>query len=641
MNFFRNYPFVKLLSFQLAGICVANFIPGAGELFSVLFLILTLWLTRLIRQKKYPFDLVHSAMLSVLIMIISFIRVPDHRSPQQTPDPGIACFGIQVLIHPIEKTNSFQTVAKIVQSNSSLLTGQKVIVYLKKEEKSVKLRTGDMIIAKTFIREIKNAGNPYEFNYKSYMARKHILYSVYLDSDHYIIKRNDKPSVWVEVKRFQEKLVSKLKEELSSDQAYQIIAALTLGYRDELTRETQSYFISTGAMHVLSVSGLHVGMIFLFLNGLLSFLKRSNTGSILYFSVMIVCLWGYALLTGFSPPVQRAVIMFSFILIGNSLNRPASVYNSIAASAFFLLFFDPDLFFDVGFQLSYVAVISIVFFYPRLTEILKTENRLLKYTWQLCCISIAAQIGAFPLSVYYFNQFPVYFWLSNFVVVPAGYLILALTGAFFMLSHFGKVTSLIAEILCSVADSTLFLLKKIGELPFAVIDGLSVSLVQFSCLFLMLGFVMFFIVYKKHSFLFAGMLLLLLFQVAGLTQKISLFNQRTLIVYQSKDRLIHLINGRTNYLITDSENPPDPFLYKNVLVKLKLKEPCIIYTKLSGEIDFGDLVFSQSIIQFTDKSLIIDQENQFQPSLTNSLMFSSGLLDLNHTDWNRVRLQSD
>ena len=623
----------------MTGIWIANFFPVVGKLFYISFLILIFLIVNLIRQKKYPFDLVYSAMLCVLMMIISFIRVPDHQSPPQTLNPGIGYFGIEVLSHPIEKTNSFQAVGKIVQSNSPQHTGKKVIIYLEKEEKSFKVRTGDLIIAKTFAREIKNSGNPYEFNYKNYMARKHILYGMYLDSDHYVIDKNDKPSFWIEVKRFQEKLVSKLKEQLSSDQAYQVIAALALGYRNELTRETQSYFISTGAMHVLSVSGLHVAMIFLFLNSLLSFLKRSNTGKILYFSVMITFLWGYALLTGFSPPVQRAVIMFSFILIGNSLNRPASIYNSIAASAFFLLFFDPDLFFDIGFQLSYMAVISIVFFYPKLTGLLDPENRLLKYAWQLCCISIAAQIGAFPLSVYYFNQFPVYFWLSNFIVVPAGYLILALTGAFFMFSHFSNVTPVIAKILCSIADSTLFLLKKIGELPFAVIDGLSISLVQFICLFFMLGFVMFFIVYKKHAFLFAGMLFLLLFQVAGLTQKIGLFNQRTLIVYQSKERLIHLINGRTNYLITDSDNPPDPFLYKNVLLKLKLREPSIIYTKLSGETDFGDLVFSQSIIQFTDKSLIIDRESQFQPSMTNSFIFSSGLLDLNHTTGNRIHLR--
>lgn len=640
MKFFRNYPFVKLLSFQLTGIGIANFFQGAGELLPLLLLFLPFLMVKRIRQ-KYPVDLIHSVILSVLIIMISFTNALDHSyAPRIMHDDSLNYFEAQVLNYPVEKPNSFQTVIRISQSNSSAFKSQKLIVYLEKEEKVLKIRAGDLIFAQTVIREIRNSGNPFEFNYKEYMSRKHIRYHAYIASDTYMIRHNERPSISMRIKRFQKRLVSELKQKLSSDQAFQIIGALALGDRDELTRETQSYFISTGVMHILSVSGLHVAMIFLFLNALFSFLKNSSIGHFLYFLIMIFCLWGYALLTGFSPPVQRAAIMFSFILVGSSLNRPASIYNSIAASAFFLLIFDPDLFFDVGFQFSYMAVISIVFFYPKLTELFKTENRLFRYTWQLCCISVAAQIGSFPLSIYYFNQFPVYFWLSNFIVVPAGYLILALTGAFFTFSPFENVTNLIAQILCNITDSTLFLLKKIGELPFAVIEGLSISLIQFICLLLILVFSMFFIIYKRKVFFFTGFLFLLLFQIEGLSQKISLFNQRKLIIYQSRERLIHLINGRTNYLLTDSKNPPDPFLYKNVLVKLKLKNPCMIYTKLSGEKDFEDLVFRPSIIQFTDKSLITGQESQFKHAMRNSILFSSGLLDLNHTDWNRIYLRS-
>jgi competence protein ComEC len=641
VKFFRNHPFVKLLSLQLAGICMANFLPVAGKLFLVLPLTLALLLIKLIKKKKYPYDLIHSAILSFLIVTISYINVHNRQDHPHIIDDELRYFEAQILTYPVEKTNSLQAVIKILQANSSPLNRQKVIVYLEKENKAFQLRAGDRIFAKATISEIKNPGNPFEFNYRNYMSKRHIWYSSYIASENYTIERNDRPSIWIAIDRFQEKLVSGLKKELSSDQAFQIISALTLGYRDELTRETQSYFISTGAMHILSVSGLHVAMVFLFLNFLFAFLKRSYAWHFLYFFIIVTCLWGYALLTGFSPPAQRATIMFTFILAGNSLNRPASIYNSIAASAFFLLLFDPDLFFDVGFQLSYMAVISIVFFYAKFTKLIKTENRILKYTWQLFCISIAAQIGTFPLSIYYFNQFPVYFWLSNFIVVPAGYLILGLTGAFFAFSHFENATSFIAQILCSITDFTLLLLKKIGELPFAVIEGLSISFIQFTCLFLVLGFSIFFIVYKKHAFFFAGLLFLLLFQFEGLTQKINLFNQHKLIVYQSKERLIHLINGRTNYLITDSKNPPDPFLYKNVLLKLKLKEPLIIHTDFSDQKNFGDLIIQRTVMQFTDKSLILEQDDPIEISAENSITFSSGILDLNHIERNKIYLQPD
>lgn len=640
MNIFRNYPFVRLLSLQLAGIYAANFLPVAGKILAVVLLILAFRMVSLIRRRKYPFDLVYSALLAVLVLMISYMNTGDHQDEFCPADSGQVYFEAEVFSYPVEKINSFQTVAKILQTDCPPFNGRKIMVYLGKDEKALQLRAGDLIFARAGISEIKNSGNPFEFDYKSYLSRKHIRHRTFLPSENYLITKTDRPSFFMSVQRVQNKLVSALREKLSSDQAFQVVSALVLGYRDELTRETQSFFISTGAMHILSVSGLHVAMLFLLLHFLFSFLQRSYTGQILYFFIMVSSLWGYSFLTGFSPPVQRATIMFTFILAGKSLNRPASVYNSIAASAFFLLLFDPDLLFDVGFQLSYMAVTSIVFFYPRLTQLLDPRNPLLKYTWQLLCVSLAAQIGTFPLSIYYFNQFPVYFWLSNFVVVPAGYLILGLTVLFFACFPFEIIQVFIAQILCYVSDSTLFLLKQTGQLPFAVIQGLSISPFQFGCLFLMLGLLMLFIVYKKHSFFFAAILLLLLFQAEGLIQKVNLFNQQKLIVYQSKERLIHLIDGRKNYLITESENPPDPFLYKNVLSKLKLAEPLMIRIQSSTDLHSGDLIIRQSVMQFSDKSLLTGQKGPERISRDRFLVFSSGLLDLKQTGRDIIYLQA-
>jgi competence protein ComEC len=273
--------------------------------------------------------------------------------------------------------------------------------------------------------------------------------------------------------------------------------------------------------------------------------------------------------------------------------------------------------------------------------LLKTDNPLLKRAGQLCCVSVAAQVGTFPLSIYYFHQFPVYFWLSNFVVVPAAYLILGFTGIYFLLSPFGQMTRFIARLLCGTADLTLWLLKKIGKFPFSVIDGLSISFVQFACLLICLGLFMFFIVHKRHEFFFSGLSFLLLFQISGLAQKINLFSQRKLIIYQSAEQVIHLINGRTNYLITNSKNAPDPYLYKNVLLNLRLDPPFIIQTELPGEENFYDLLIHLPVIQFTDKSLILQDGNQYQDLPENTNSFRHGLLDLNRTGRNTIRLDLD
>ncbi|MEL7589125.1 MAG: ComEC/Rec2 family competence protein [Prolixibacteraceae bacterium] len=641
MNFSRSYPFVRLLSFQLFGIFIANFSPGLEKIFLVSLPVLLIWLAILGRKKNYPFGLVHSSALAVLIIMISFTGVHDHQHNGPEISSGLRSFEARVLSRPVEKTNSFQIVTCVLQTDSFTVKKLKLNVYLEKTNKARGIQPGDLIYARSVVNEIGNLGNPFEFDYQRYMSRKQIRYSTYIPAANYRLITVNNPPLHMSLARLQGKLVSELKKKFSSDPAFQVVSALTLGYRDELTKETQSYFISTGAMHILAVSGLHVGMIFMFLRTMLAFLCRMPAGKILNLIIMASCLWGYALLTGLSPSVQRATVMFSFILIGNSINRQASIYNSIAASAFFLLFLNPDLLFDAGFQLSYLAVVGIVFFYPRLTALLTVRNRILDFGWKLICVSVAAQLSTFPLSIFYFHQFPLYFWLSNLFVVPASSVILALTGTFFILLPVSHLSSILAQIICTLTDFTLSILKRIGELPFAVIDNQMISSGQFFCLLLALSFSMAFIAHKRHSFLFTALSFLLLFQLAGVTQKISLFDQRKLIVYQtgSGERLIHLINGRTNYLITETDAAPNPHLYQNVLLNLRLKQPTVVPLN-SGKNTRIDLIVRRDMIQFSDKTLVLRRIKQDEILHEAPVSFSQGLIDLTRTEGRLIHIET-
>ena len=183
-----------------------------------------------------------------------------------------------------------------------------------------------------------------------------------------------------------------------------MLAALTLGYKDALTPELRESFSTTGAMHVLAVSGLHVGIIFVVLEFLLSFLNRWRFGKRLKPILIIVLLWSYAFITGLSPSVLRSSVMFSCMAFGGVLGRKSNTYNTIFVSAFFLLFFNADLLFDVGFQLSYSAVIAIVYFQPKIAGLLYVRNRFLRWAWDLAAVSLAAQIGTAPFAIFYFHQ---------------------------------------------------------------------------------------------------------------------------------------------------------------------------------------------------------------------------------------------
>ena len=184
-----------------------------------------------------------------------------------------------------------------------------------------------------------------------------------------------------------------------------VFSALTLGYKNDLDKEMQASFAGAGAMHILAVSGMHVGIIFLILKQIFALFGILKSNYKLKYIIILLCIWFYALLTGLSPSVTRAAVMATFILCGKVFGKRTNIYNSIAASAFVLLLFNTNYLFDVGFQLSYTALIGIVFFYKRIYTLIFVRNMPLNYMWQLTTIGISAQIGTFPLGIYYFNQF--------------------------------------------------------------------------------------------------------------------------------------------------------------------------------------------------------------------------------------------
>ncbi|MGQ8336166.1 ComEC/Rec2 family competence protein [Sunxiuqinia sp. A32] len=515
---------------------------------------------------------------------------------------------------PLEKNKTYQLSVKICIADSSSCNNSNALLYVRKNNRNKNIEVGDKIVGRGTLNRIENNGNPFEFDYAGYMAKQGYYFSAFLSDEDFRLtgKSNLTPTILAE--KIRSKLLDRLRSHIKNNDSFQVISALTLGYRKELSKEIKTYFASTGAMHVLAVSGLHVGMIFLLLSRILFFLKRSKSGRFAYVLSIGTILWFYALLTGFSPSVQRATVMFSFLLIGSSLKRPASIYNSLAASAFILLHFNPNLFFEVGFQLSYMAVISIVFFYPRFEKILSPKSWLINKIWQLFCVSVAAQIGTFALSIFYFHQFPVYFWLSNFIVIPAAYLILGLTIILLLFIWLPTLASIIGFLLELVTNSTISILKQIEQLPYSLIEGISISTLQLICLISCSFLLMFFIKWKRKSYLFAALLLLFIFQMNGIINKSQHFNQHKIIVYKADSWTIHLINGRENYLIYDAKNQPSSYTYHNVITKLELNEPIPIENNHFNQLKIPHLLIKNDFIQFSNTTIQIISDNQLKLS---------------------------
>ncbi|HTD41056.1 MAG TPA: ComEC/Rec2 family competence protein, partial [Mucilaginibacter sp.] len=270
--------------------------------------------------------------------------------------------------------------------------------------------------------------------------------------------------------RLRQKLVDKFKRHMHSPEAIAVASTLILGYKADLSNDVLQAYSKTGTIHVLSVSGAHVAILFLMLNFVLGFLNRFRYGKTIKAILIILIIWYYSLLTGFSPAVCRAAVMISMIIIGKTYSRYINTLNILAISAFFLLLYDPFFILDVGFQLSYLAVAGLVIFQPIVYKWMDIENKWGDKLWAACSISIAAQIITFPLSAYYFHQFPVYFLISNlFIIIPSE--VILITGiAYLVLPDIPFISSALGWI---VEKSILLMDKVLATIEYFPYSGIS------------------------------------------------------------------------------------------------------------------------------------------------------------------------
>lgn len=574
-SFFQRIPFIRISSLFVGGILVGCYWVANSEYVAVLLAIL--FLLQLLLWNNSSFSLIRfqNILLSITIFLLGLFYASNNHLKEKPDFQEKDYFLARVCQKPAEKARTFQTI--LLVQNQQFAFPERIVAYFAKTEFDTSLSTGDQLIILGRPQAIRNQGNPYEFDYQTMMHRRGIWYSVYLTRATYL--KVGTPIVnlqnWAEKTR--DYLVEKLAKVLPDKEERSVVSALTLGYRTELDQETLDYFASTGAMHVLSVSGLHVALLFMILGFMLGFLKRSKVGRVLFPIVMISFLWIYAFISGFSPPVQRSTLMFTFVIIGKELRRPVNIYNSLTASALLLILLDPNVIFDVGFQLSYLAIFSIVLIQPALFNLIELKNKSLEWLWALFTVSIAAQIVTFPLGVFYFNQFPNFFWLSNFIVVPVTTIIMWATIAFFILSPFQVLAGWAGFIIQKLTWFMLASLKLLDAHPLAVTHGLVFSLTQLLLVFGLIFSVIIYLYTKRKVWFTTALILLICFQVETLVEKYKLLNNRFLLVYNSKNTIVHLANGRVNYLIVaDTLKESDQKMVQKVVNHCRLQKPIII-----------------------------------------------------------------
>lgn len=307
--------------------------------------------------------------------------------------------------------------ASVVKIDSFVTTGT-VLINIKKDSVLKQFQVGQFLFTKVDFKELIPPLNPHQFDYKSYLAKQGIHQQVFLETKQFVVKNKYDLSLLRTAYLIRTKIQQSLKKNGFKGDAFAVLNALLLGQRQDISKELIDDYAKAGAIHILAVSGLHVGIILLILNFLFKPLERFKQGKIYKVLLIVLLLWGFALIAGLSASVTRAVTMFSAVALGQLFGRRNSVEYSLIISMFILLLIKPMFLFDVGFQLSYLAVFGIIWVQPKLYQLWKPKWKLIDFYWQLFTVSIAAQFGILPISLFYFHQFPGLFILSNLVVIP-------------------------------------------------------------------------------------------------------------------------------------------------------------------------------------------------------------------------------
>ncbi len=438
----HQHPFVRWLIPLLIGVALGIAIdrPTPWLTWPILILgtLLLFWLHRHPQWvlQRYLFGLV----LSALFICIGYERTINHhqihwrKHYSKKVHPNQGCWlVVKIASSPQQKGKSLRAIGQVLKIGTdaqSLSPAQgRILLYLQPQQDSASLLWGDILLVHGIFQSLAPAANPHGFDFKQYMRLRNVHFKMWVPANKWFKVAQGNPwHLRRAAMQLRLRMLQYLKQYLRQPEAFGVASALILGYRQALDEKVRTTYAEAGAMHILAVSGLHVGLILWVLQGVLNriFFFRTYRGRWPRALLLLTVLWGFALLTGLSPSVCRAATMFSFFIIARLYHRSVFIWNILAASAFILLIIDPFLLVQPSFQLSYLALSGILAFQPHLASLWNPPSRLLHYLWSLCTVSLAAQLTTAPISMYYFHQFPTYFWLSSLIAVPAAFVLLCL-----------------------------------------------------------------------------------------------------------------------------------------------------------------------------------------------------------------------
>ncbi|MBR9999044.1 MAG: ComEC family competence protein, partial [Cyclobacteriaceae bacterium] len=559
MLFWKRFPFIRITGSFCLGILTGNYLELPLKFListtSTVILIYLLSTIIFVRKKFRKFNILISIIALTVFFLSGFlmIRLKNLESKRiiqlilNTPVEHYLARVVQ-LTGKTEKNQKLLAELCIVRSGEKVIrVPGKILIYLPADRS---IDYGDLIMVPDKPRPFEDPAFPYEFNYKGYMIRRGILFHQFLTHSAYTIIEQETPANLQGFSlELRETLITRVHERIGDARVQALMIALTTGKRDYFDEETYEEFLGAGIVHILAVSGLHVGIVYYLLLLITRPLSLNRAGRWIRLSLILPVFMLVALLTGLSPSVLRSVVMFSIVLMGSTLNRKTSILNSVFLSAFLLLCYDPGFLWQVGFQLSYAAVLGIILFQPLLQSFWTLKHWLSQWIWNLVTVSLSAQVATLPLTLLYFKQFPSYFLISNLFAIP--FTTVFIPGS--ILFNFTYPLKHLNHWICTFLEYAALLffnmIRTINDLPGSLVYPVNISMTDsllIFCLICLLYAVLKYRKYRLSGFMVAILLLIILKDAAVYFNPSG--NKKILLYAIRGTPVIELVDGHQSFL---------------------------------------------------------------------------------------------
>lgn len=556
-----NFNIIKLTLYFIIGIALAFYyaVPTSLSLLISLSCIILLSVIYYIDRKKHKKTIGFGVTVCLTAISLGLLVTNLHHEKRHTThyshfqrEGEPITFRIKTLLKPSLYSDKYTV--DLLKIGNTTVTG-KALLNISKSDSTSQLDVDHLYVTKAALSPIKSASNPHQFDYKSYLEKQYIYNQIFTNPSELLLIQSKSHTVYGYADRLRKHINQSLETHSFSTDELAIINALLLGQRQDVSKDIVTHYVNAGAIHILAVSGLHVGIILYLLTLVFKPMHRIKNGKHISGLIIIILLWCFAVVAGLSSSVTRAVTMFSIVAFAMHLKRPTNIYNTLAFSILVLTLFKPLIIFDVGFQLSYLAVLAIVSIQPLLANLWNPKYKVTQRLWDVFTVTLAAQFGVLPISLFYFHQIPSLFFIANLIVIPFLGGILSLGIIVIILASLHALPTFLADLYGGIITLMNTLMAWISDQNTFLIEGISFNKYQMFLAYIVIVFFVSYIKNGSYKWLRMTLITIVLFYGVLIYSEFRIASSNFTIFHKSRYTILGKKVNKKLYIDSNLEEP--------------------------------------------------------------------------------------